>query len=348
VKADKRAIEKAAPVLAPDIRLVLLHGPDDAQARELADRLIAGLSARSEGLERVDLAPGALASDPAQLADEAASISMFGGARAIRVDGAGDESTAATEALLEAATAGNPVVMVAGALKGTSKLLKAVLASPLALAYACYPLEGRAATEMVAEACAARGLRPSRDAEAMLAAAFGAERGVLAQELDKLALYLGAEPGRETPLDVEAIHALGAAISDSDFGGLVEAVAGGDPAEAERQAAKLNQNGIAAIGQLRAVARRMWQLGESAAAVESGMSAREAVKAQRPPVFWKDQDRLTAQASRWSARAARRALSRLLDAERRIKMRGSAPAELLASEALTAIASFAAGRRNRR
>ena len=67
--------------------------------------------------ERIDLSGAELKADPARLADEAAAISMFGGARWILVEQAGDEILPALEALIEAPAAGNPVAIVAGALK---------------------------------------------------------------------------------------------------------------------------------------------------------------------------------------------------------------------------------------
>lgn len=348
MKADRRAIDAALGTFDAAIRLILIHGPDEAQSRELAGQFSTRLAPADDPMGRVDIDKSLLAADPARLADEAAAVSMFGDTKLIRVDGAGEESAAAVDALLETPAAGNPVVMTAGALKPTSKLLKAAIASPLALAFQCFAPDARAASAMVAEACAAHGLRPSREAQALLAANFGGERGVLARELEKLALYLGAEPGRETPLDIEALAAIGTAMSDADFGGLVDAVADGDAAEAERQAAKLNRNGIVGIAQLRAVARRFWVLAELGAAIEAGGSAREAVEALRPPVFWKDRDRIARQAAAWPAAKVRRALSSLIAAERRIKSPGSAAADVLTSHTLIAIARSARGAYRRR
>jgi DNA polymerase-3 subunit delta len=266
---------------------------------------------------------------------------MFGDTKLIRIDGAGDECADAAVALLGAEAAGNPVIMIAGALKATSTLLKAALASPLALAFQCYAPDARAASAMVADACAAHGMRPTREALALLTANFGGERGVLARELEKLALYLDASPGSETVLDSDALAAIGTAISDADFGGLVDALASGNIAETERQAAKLDRNGITGIPQLRAAARRLWMLAELRTSIDAGRSAREAVEAYRPPVFWKDRDAVMEQAGFWTDAALRNALARILETERRIKASGSAPADLLTSHCLIAIARTA-------
>lgn len=344
-KADRRTIETALEGFDPSTRLILIYGPDDAQVHEIADRFTARLLPPDDPLGRVDLDKATLQSDPARLADEAASIPMFGGTRLIRVDGAGEECAAAVEMLLTAGAAGNPVIMTAGALKPTAKLLKPVIAAPCARAFQCYPPDARDAERMIADACARHGLRPSREALTLLVMNFAAERGVLARELEKLALYLGAEPGTETGLDVEALAAIGTAMSDADFGGLVNAVARGNIAEAERQSAKLEQNGIAGIGQLRAVARRFWVLAEVRAGIDAGRSPREAVEATRPPIFWKEKEQVVAQASAWPTLTLRRALAHLLETERRIKTSGSAPPQLLAVHALAAIARAAAARR---
>ncbi len=83
---------------------------------------------------------------------------MFGGARWILVEPAGDEIVPALEALLEAPAAGNPVAVVAGALKPASKLLKLALAAPDALAFASYVPDARDADRLVAELARAEGL----------------------------------------------------------------------------------------------------------------------------------------------------------------------------------------------
>lgn len=348
MKADeRRALERALDQLDANVRLVFLYGSDDAQVRELAQRFTARLTPADDALGRVDLLPSLLAEDPARLADEAAAVSMFGGTRLIRVDGAEDGCADAVAALMSLPVAGNPVVMTAGDLKPTSKLLKS-MASPQALIFRCFVPDARGIAELVANGCAARGLRPTHAALAALVAAYGAERGVLAQELDKLALYLDAAPGSEAQLDVAALEAVGAAMGDGDFSALVDAVMGGDSAAAARQAARLADNGIAGIAQLRALLRRQWQLVEIRAAIDAGAAPRAAVDALRPPVFWKDKDKLAAEAARWPMPRLRRAIARVVEAERQIKMPGRAPEQLLTAQALIGIASFAQGGAARR
>lgn len=319
-----------------DTRLALFHGGDEAASADLAAKLVAHF-----GGEVVPLTPSVLKEDPGRLPDEAASVSMFGDRRVIRIDGVGEESVEAVALLLTAPAAGNPVVMSAGTLRKGSKLLALVEEAPAALAVVSYEPDARDAGRTVEALAAEVGLQPTREAAARLASACNGDRALVRRELEKLALYLDATleaPQRLTP---EHLADIGASVDDADFGALVDAIAGGRPAEADRQIAKLAGQGIAGIAQLRAVARRLWLLADLRGAVDAGLTPQAAVDGARPPIFWKEKDRVVAQLQRWRGSALRHALERLLAAERDIKKSGTA-GDVLAAQALLAIAAMAA------
>ena len=79
----QRALAKPA-----ETRLFLFYGPDESGSRAWIKRLGEAMGADAE---RVDLRGAELKEDPARLADEAAAISMFGDARWVLVEQAGDE-----------------------------------------------------------------------------------------------------------------------------------------------------------------------------------------------------------------------------------------------------------------
>ena len=64
--ADRKAIDAALARFDPATRLVLLYGPDEAQAREIADRFTVLLAPADDPMGRVDFEPTALAGDPAR------------------------------------------------------------------------------------------------------------------------------------------------------------------------------------------------------------------------------------------------------------------------------------------
>jgi DNA polymerase-3 subunit delta len=209
VKAKRAEMERA--LRSPsNHRFFLLYGPDDSGSNSLTKVAAAGAG---PGAERVELTGAELKADPARLADEAASISVFGGARYIVVQPVGDECLAAVEALLQAPAAGNPVLLVAGALKPASKLLKLALAEPLALALASYAPEGQEAERLVSDMARAEGLTVRSDVARRLAEACAGNRAILALELQKFALYLDAAPERPRPLDHDALDSVGGAAA---------------------------------------------------------------------------------------------------------------------------------------
>ena len=71
----------------PQIRAVLLYGPDAGLVRERADTLAKTICPELHDPFRVaELTGAVLAADPARLVDEAAQISLMGGRRVVRAD----------------------------------------------------------------------------------------------------------------------------------------------------------------------------------------------------------------------------------------------------------------------
>lgn len=338
MKANRGQIERALDAPPADIRLFLLHGPDESGSRQLAERIDRAMGA---GAERIDLEGAELKGDPARLADEAAAISLFGGARHIRINPAGDESLAAVEALIAAEQAGNPAVLIAGALKGTSKLLQLALKSPAILAFASYPPEGQEADRLAMAMARDAGLRLDRDAATRLARAAGNDRAILAREIDKLALYLDAAPDRPADAGHDALDAVGADAGESDLTRMVDAVMGGRPEAAGIELARLAQEGVEGIALLRALIRRLHILIQLRAEIEQGSSPAEVMASSGKSLFWKEKDSIARQISIWPAARLATALGRVLDTERAVKSSASAGPMLVDAE-LIAIARVAA------
>ena len=152
---------------------------------------------------------------------------MFGGAKVIWVQPAGEEIVAAVEALLDAPASESPVVAVAGRLTKASRLLKLADEHPLALSHVSYELDARDAERLVMELARAEGLRPQPGIAARVAESCGNDRRMIAQELAKLALYVDASPNAPKDLDREAVDAVGADMG-GDFLALADLALAGD------------------------------------------------------------------------------------------------------------------------
>ena len=320
MKANRPQIERALKARADDIRLFLLYGPDEAGSRSLAKLLAAAMGPEAE---RVDLSGSDLKGDPARLSDEAASISLFGGARYVWVEPAGDEAVEAAEALIGAATAGNPVVMLAGALKPASRLLKLALAAPCAMAFASYVPEAGEADKLVIEMGREMGLVIRRDIARRIADGCAGNRAVMAQELDKLALFADAAPERPKQIEQDAIDAIGAASEEGDLSRLVDSVLGGDAAGLEAELTRLHSVGVEGISLVRpALLRRLGLLAKLRAEVDQGNSVSAVMASSGKSLFWKDKDTVGAQLGRWRSDLIAKSMSRVMEVQRQVMSPG--------------------------
>lgn len=337
MKANIAQVRAAIDAKNPDIRLYLFHGPDEAGAQEWASRL-----ARTMGdeAERVDLESGKLRSNPGLLADEAASLSLFGGARHIRIHGAGDECLEAFTLLLSAERAGNPVVAIGPSLKSTSKVVKLAITSTRALSLACYVPEGADAEKLASGIARDLGLRTTGDTAQRVVAASGGDRAVMTRELEKIALYLDAAPDRPREIDDAALDAIGADLGDAEIGRAIDAAIDGRPDLVGAELARLDEAGVSAVPVLRQLVRRLMTLAELRAEIDGGASANEVVER----VFFRERASTGRALRTWRGDRIAAAIGRARGAER--AMMGSASAgAVLAQHALVAVARMAARQR---
>lgn len=309
-------------------RLILLHGPDEAGAREFAQQLARTMGADAE---RIDLEGAQLKADPGLLAAEAAALSLFGGARFIRVSAVGEESLEAVELLLAAPVAGNPVVAIAPGVKSTGKLVKATTAHPQAIVFACYPPEGAAADRVAMEIAQGLGLRLDPRLAGRLAAAAGGDRAVLTRELEKFALFLDASAEAPQPLGEAVIEQLGADLGEVELGDAIEAAVAGAPDRLGAELARLEQAGTSPIPLLRALVRRLIGLAELRAEVAAGARAEALVER----VFFKERAATLAALRQWTPERLAAAIDHLRTIERRLMAGGP---EVTAAAAAIAVA----------
>ena len=339
MKATAGQLRAALDRPPPDLRLFLLHGPDEAAAHAHAARLGRALGT---GAERVDIDTGALKAEPARLADEAAAMSLFGDKRWIRVTGIGDESVAAVEALLEAPRVGNPVLAIAPTLKTTSKLVKLAIAHRQAMSFGCYLPDAKNAEAIAADLARALGLRPVGGAARRLAEASGGDRAVMARELEKLSLYLDAAPERPRELDDAALDAVGADLGEAETGATIAAIAAGDLPALAAELARLRETGTSAIAWLRQLARRLMLMIELNGEAARGGEPMQLMK--RRGVHFSEEQALAASLRRWTAPMLADALALVQRAQRDMVAPGNA-GEVLASEAALDVARAVERRR---
>ena len=338
MKAAKGSIGRAVDRPDPNIRFYLFYGADEAQSRSLADRLLKSLAA-----DKSVIAAGAIRSDPALLSDEAGAISLFGGKRLVWVEPAGEEIVEGVKALLEAPPPESPVVAIAGALRKTSALLKLAEASPVALANVSYVPEGQAAERMIEELAAAEGLRLRPGVAARVAAACGNDRAIAAQELAKLALFVGAAPDAPKELDSAALDAVGADMPEGDFLHLADMALSGDLRDLADELAALSPAGAEAVPVVRSLQRRLMMIAPLRARVDEGQTPAAVMASMGKSLFWKDEPLIGKLLRQWDSAGLARVADRLGQLERDLMLTDAPKTEALGEE-LTAIARKARAR----
>ncbi|MGK2908683.1 MAG: DNA polymerase III subunit delta [Sphingobium sp.] len=332
MKANKGQIERALDAPPADIRLFFLYGPDESGSIALSKRLERAMGANAQ---RIDLDGATLKNDPARLSDEAASISMFGDKQWIRVTPLGDEALPAIEALLQAEHAGNPVVAIAGALKGTSKLVKLALDHKAAMACISYMPEGRDADQIAIGIARELGLRLPPDLARRITELTGGDRALMAGEVDKLALFLDAAPDHPVEATAEALNALSAESFEEDVGPLVNAVLGGDLKAMHSELAGLRVMGTNMGTILRPLQNRAMLLANIRAEYDASGRLDAAIETAGKAVFWKDKATVTRQVKLWDANGIARVISRLGAAERASRSSRNAGDIMVTHELLT-------------
>jgi DNA polymerase-3 subunit delta len=324
----------------PQISAVLLYGPDAGLVRERADMLARTICPDLQDPFRLaELTATVLAADPARLADEAAQISLMGGRRVVRVRDAGDALAPLFARFLGDSRGDALTVVEAGDLPGRAALRRVFDEAPRGAAIGCYPDSARDLAAVIRESFATRRVTASRDAVDFLVQHLGGDRLLTRAELEKLTLYAG-EGGRIDLDDVRAVTADSAALSLDDA---VLAAAEGNTIALDRALGRVFQEGESAVSVIRALLRHLQRLHVLAVRLAAGGSLDEAIRAARPPIFFKQQDSWRRQLQRWSEARLRLALERVAVAEFRMKQTGL-PAETLCREAMFAIAEAARSR----
>ena len=124
----------------PRIAVILVYGPDTGlvaeRARLLAERAV---DDPSDPFALVKLDGDVLASDPGRLMDEAGTVGLFGGKRAVWVRSGSRNYAPAVDAVLKQEGGDTRIVVEAGDLAKTAPLRVVCERSPRALAIPCYP-----------------------------------------------------------------------------------------------------------------------------------------------------------------------------------------------------------------
>jgi DNA polymerase-3 subunit delta len=250
--------------------IILLYGPDAGLVRERADALLASaVDDPTDPFSLVKLDGDELAAEPSRLVDEAMTVPLFGGRRAIRVRAGARNFASGVDTLAEMQLKDCRVVIEAGELRPESPLRKTCERAKTAVAIGCYPDTERDLAKLIDDELRQGNLRIAADARATLTDLLGGDRQASRNELRKLVLYARGEG--EVTLD--HVKAVVSDASDLTLDPIVDGAFAGKPDLVETEFAKAMVAGTYPGLIISAALRHAAWLHKSALAIAEGTPA---------------------------------------------------------------------------
>jgi DNA polymerase-3 subunit delta len=247
--------------------IILLYGPDAGLVRERAEALLASaVDDPNDPFSLVKLDGDELSAEPSRLVDEALTIPLFGGRRAIRVRAGSRSFASGVDALADSPLKDCRVVIEAGELRPESPLRKACERAKTAVAIGCYPDTERDLARLIDDELRISNLRIAPDARAALVSLLGGDRQASRNELKKLTLY--AHSNGEVTLD--DVMAVVSDASELKLDPIVDGAFAGRPELVESEFAKAMIAGTYPGMIISAAQRHAAWLHKSALAVAEG------------------------------------------------------------------------------
>jgi DNA polymerase-3 subunit delta len=314
--------------------ILLVYGPDAGLVRERVEALIrVSVDDPKDPFSLARLEGDDIAGEPTRLIEEAHTIPLFGGRRAIWVKAGSRNFAPALEALIASPAPDCRVVIEAGDLRRSSPLRTICEREKNAVALPCYPDGETALVRLIDDEMREAGLTIAPDARAALVPLLGGDRLASRHELRKLALYAHGK----TTVEVDDVMAAVADASTIAVDGLIDAAFAGRTAELETQLAKARTAGTAPGAAISPALRQVAQLHKARLAIEVGASVKEATARMAPPVHFSRAHLVEAALRTWTSSRLERAMAQLAEAALEAR-RQSAIADLIAQRALLALA----------
>jgi DNA polymerase-3 subunit delta len=247
--------------------VILIYGPDTGLVSERARAIIAALvDDPGDPFQMVTLDGDEAAADPARLVDEALTVPLFGGRRAVWVKAGGRNLVPAIAPLLSAPPRDCRILIEGGDWKKSSPLVALVERSRAGASLACYADEAASLGQVIAEEVAAAHLTISPEARDTLMGLLGGDRLASRSEVRKLALYaLGAD--RIELADVAAVVSDASSLVTDD---IIDAAFAGRERQLDAMVAKAWGEGVNPSAMAGAALRHALLLHRLRAEVEKG------------------------------------------------------------------------------
>jgi DNA polymerase-3 subunit delta len=314
--------------------IVLVFGPDAGLVRERVDALVrAAVDDPNDPFAFVRIEGEELSANPSRLVEEAHTIPLFGGRRAVLVKAGSRNISSALEPVLAAPSNDCRVIIEAGDLKKTAPLRTMCEKAKVAAAVPCYSDRAGDLARLIDDEMRAAKLTLAPDARDALTALLGGDRLASRSELRKLALYVSGRDKIEL-VDVAAVVANASAIG---LDRVVDATFAGKTSEVDTEFGKARGEGSSPAAIVSAAIRQVANLHKMKLAAEGGDPIEFAMKRGAPPVHFSREKDVGAALRAWTPPRLLRAMQQLAEASLDMR-RNSALAEAIAQRTLLSLA----------
>ena len=291
----------------PRIGVFLFYGPDvgliNERARALAERSVPD---PTDPFQLIRIDGDDIASDPGRLADEAGTMGLFGGKRALWIKSTSRNIAPAVDVVLKGELQDTVIVIEGGDLQKSSPLRTLCERSPKALALPCYADTGRDLGAVVDETLKSNGFSIGREARTALLASLGGDRLATRGELAKLMLYARGQ-SEITLADVDAIMS---DVSSLAMDSVVDAAFAGDGAGLEIGSRRLAAEGVNASTVLGAALRHALMLLPARLSIEEGRPVGAVVESMRA-LHFRRKPLIERHLQRWTSDSLKQAIAQL-------------------------------------
>ena len=314
--------------------IVLVYGPDAGLVRERVDALVrASVDDPNDPFALARIEGEELAANPARLIEEAHTVPLFGGRRAVLVKANSRNIAAALEPVIASPSNDCRVIIEAGDLKRSSPLRALCEKAKAAAALPCYPDNERDLVRLIDDELRAAKLSIAPDARETLLTLLGGDRLASRNEIRKLAVYVQGQDR----VELADVMAVVSDASDMALDGVLDAAFAGRTGDTETEFTKARAGGASPAAIISAAIRHVANLHKMRLAIDAGDSAEFAMKRGAPPVHF-SREKLVGEALRaFNAARLLRTMAQLAEASLDAR-RNAALAETIAQRALLALA----------
>ncbi len=327
-------VEKFLARPDPARPIVLVYGPDAGLVHERAEALVrCSVDDPRDPFQLARLEGDEVAAAPLRLVEEANTVPLFGGRRAVWVKAGARNLAPAVEALIASTSPDCRVVIEAGELRPNAPVRAICERARNAVTLPCYPDKKEDLLRLIDEEMRDNGISISSEARATLLPLLGGDRLASRHELRKLALFARGT-GRAEVEDVIAVVADASALALDD---IIDAAFAGRSDELEHQFTKTRTAATSPGTIISAALRHVAQLHKGRLAIENGATATAAVEGVAPFLRFARKSAIETALKCWTSARLARTMAQLADAALQTR-RQSTLAGVITQRALLSVA----------